>query len=184
MNIESTPFQGLYTATLTPYRDERGAFARTFCRNEFRNATGVELDFVQTNQSWNTHKGTMRGMHYQHPPFAETKLIRCIRGAVYDVVIDVRQGSETFLKHFGIELSEQNMVSLLVPAGFAHGFITLEGNTELLYQHTAFYAPGMEGSIRFDDPTIGIQWPVPVSVITEKDVSVPMLDSSFKGIII
>ncbi len=182
MKIDASPFQGLFMATLAPYRDERGAFARTFDRKLFREATGHDLDFVQTNQSWNALKGTLRGMHYQHPPFAEFKLIRCIRGAVHDVVIDVRQGSDTFLKHFAIELSEQNMVSLLVPAGFAHGFITLTDNTELVYMHTAYYAPGHEGGLRYDDPKLAIHWPVEVQVITEKDLAYQYIDSGFEGL--
>lgn len=182
MKIEATPFQGLFTATLAPYRDERGAFARTFDRKLFREATGHDLDFVQTNQSWNARKGTLRGMHYQHPPFAEFKLIRCIRGAVHDVVIDVRQGSGSFLKHFAVELSERNMVSLLVPAGFAHGFITLGDDCELVYMHTAYYAPGHEGGLRYDDPALAINWPVAVDVITEKDLAYQLINSDFKGI--
>ena len=121
-------------------------------------------------------------MHYQFPPYTEIKLIRCIRGRVFDAIIDIRQDSATFLQHFTVELSELNMLSLYIPEGFAHGFQTLEDNTELIYHHTAYYVPGHEAGIRYNDPRIGIKWPLPVSEITEKDQTHLLIDKSFKGI--
>lgn len=181
MKFYKTPFRGLYFIELEPFRDERGLFARTYCKDEFKDI-GHRKDFVQFNHSMTYYKGTIRGMHYQVPPYGEVKLIRCIRGGVYDVVIDIRKGSPTFLQYYGIELTEQNMLSLYIPEGFAHGFQTLEDNTQLIYHHTAIYVPGSEAAIRYDDPLVSIKWPLPVSVISEKDRNHKLLDSGFIGI--
>lgn len=167
--------------TPEPFTDDRGLFARTFCKNEFAQINHTK-EFVQFNHSRTNRKGTIRGMHYQVPPYGEIKLIRCIRGSAWDVIIDIRKGSSTFLKHFAVELNEQNMLSVYVPEGFAHGFQTLEDNTQLIYHHTAYYVPGHEAGIRYNDPLVGIQWPLPVSEITAKDMHHNLLDNSFKGI--
>ena len=181
MTFLETPLKGAYIIELEPFTDDRGWFARTFCKEEFL-AIGHDQEFVQFNHSATRKKGSVRGMHYQLPPFTEIKLIRCIRGRVYDVIIDIRRHSPTFLQFFPVELSEENLRSVYIPQGFAHGFQTLEDNTHLIYHHTAFYTPGFEGGIRYNDPALGITWPLPVSVITEKDMNHSLLNNSFKGI--
>ena len=181
MIFKETPLRGAYLIEPEPYTDDRGLFARTFCKNEFARLNHKK-EFVQFNHSRTLKKGTIRGMHYQLPPYSEIKLIRCIRGRVFDAIIDIRKDSATFLQHFTVELSEQNMLSLYIPEGFAHGFQTLEDNTELIYHHTAYYVPGHEAGIRYNDPLVGINWPLPVSEITEKDMTHEFLDNSFKGI--
>jgi dTDP-4-dehydrorhamnose 3,5-epimerase len=173
MIITPLELSGLYLIEATPNTDDRGAFARTFCANELAQA-GIDLSpFVQMNQSWNTDAGTLRGMHYQSPPFEETKLVRCIRGSVYDCAIDIRPGSHTYLKHYATTLSESNYRALLMPAGFAHGFITLEPNTQLMYAHTAYYQPGFEQGMHYADPAFNIQWPMFPTIISEKDKVYP-----------
>lgn len=180
MIFTETPLKGAYIIETKPFTDDRGLFARTFCKNEFQQI-GHTKEFVQFNHSVTTHKGSIRGMHYQLPPFSEIKLIRCIRGKVFDVIIDIRQGSPTFLKHFSIELSEDNRLSLYIPEGFAHGFQTLEDNAQLIYHHTSFYQPGYESGIRFSDPAVGINWPLQVTRISEKDSNYEFLNN-FNGI--
>ncbi len=182
MQFHSTPLAGAYSISLEPFVDERGLFARTFCQREFA-AIGHDKDFVQFNHSRNTHKGTIRGLHYQNPPHAEIKLIRCIKGAVYDVLVDVRKHSPTFLQHFGIELSAENMLMIYIPEGFAHGFQTLKDDTELIYHHTAFYTPGAESGLKFDDSRLDIKWPLPPTIISEKDQNNPSVDQSFAELI-
>lgn len=181
MKFIAQPLSGVYTIDLNLLSDERGSFARTFCKDEF-SKIGFTKEFVQFNQSWNTKQGTIRGMHYQIPPFQEVKLIRCIRGAIYDVIIDIRKDSPTFLQHFAIELSEENNTMLLIPEGFAHGFQTLKDNTQLLYHHTEYYKPNSEAGLRFDDIAININWKLPVSVISERDQNHPLITPNFKGI--
>ena len=134
------------------------------------------------NHSFTTHKGTIRGMHYQAAPYREIKMIRCIAGAVFDVIIDIRRDSPTFLRWFGVELSARNKKMLYIPEGFAHGFQSLADNTELLYHHSEFYTPGSEGGIRYDDEKAAIKWPLPLSVISERDANHPYIDKNFKGI--
>lgn len=181
MRFTPLPLAGAFAIDLEPRADERGAFARTFCQDTFA-AHGLATDFVQANQSWNLRRGTLRGMHYQHPPHAEVKYIRCIAGAVYDVIVDIRQGSPTFLQHVGLELSADNKRGIYVPAGFAHGFITLADDTQLAYMHSARYAPGSEGGIRYDDPRLGITWPLAPTVMSDKDQVYPWLGADFAGI--
>jgi dTDP-4-dehydrorhamnose 3,5-epimerase len=181
MIFRETLLKGSYLIEPEPYRDDRGLFARTFCKNEF-SQLNHHKEFVQFNHSITNKKGTIRGMHYQLPPYGEIKLIRCIRGLVFDVIIDIRAASPTFLHFFAVELSELNMLSLYIPEGFAHGFQTLEDNTQLIYHHTAYYVPGHEAGICYNDPLIGINWPLPVSEITEKDRNHKLLDHQFKGI--
>ncbi len=181
MTFRETALKGAYIIEMKPHTDDRGLFMRTYCKNEFKQI-GHDQEFVQFNHSMTHSKGTIRGMHYQVPPFSEIKLIRCIRGGIYDVIIDLRKNSPTFLKFVAVELTETNMCSIYIPQGFAHGFQTLEDNTQLIYHHTAFYAPGYEAGIRYNDPAVAISWPLPVSVITEKDLNHPILNNSFKGI--
>ena len=181
MEFIASDIAGLFIISLKKIEDERGLFARTYCKDEFKKI-GFDKEFVQFNHSLNKLKGTIRGMHFQQMPFAETKLIRCVQGAVYDVAVDCRQGSPTFLKSFGIEISEQNMLSLLIPEGFAHGFQTLHNNTSLIYHHTAYYTPGADSGIRFDDPALNIPWKLPAINVSDKDKSYPLIDKNFKGI--
>lgn len=154
--------------------DERGFFARVFCRRELE-AHGLEPAVAQASLSYNHRKGTLRGMHWQAAPAEEAKLVRCVRGAIHDVIVDVRPGSPTFRLHAAVELDAENRLALYVPPGFAHGFQTLEDGTELLYQMSDFYAPEHARGFRFDDPEVGIRWPLPVSAISERDRSLPLL---------
>ena len=181
MNFVATELSGAFLVELSPFQDQRGEFARTFCKREFEQI-GHTAEFVQLNHSWNTRAGTLRGLHFQYPPFAEVKLIRCIRGKVFDVIVDIRKDSPTFLKHIGVELSSKNRRMIYVPNGFAHGFITMEDNSELIYHHTNYYTPGHEGGIRYDDPGLGIPWPLEVEVISQKDLNLSFLNDSFLGL--
>jgi dTDP-4-dehydrorhamnose 3,5-epimerase len=175
MRFVPTRIHGVYEIELEPHSDERGSFARAFCFQELSEA-GLEGRCVQANLSTNHRAGTLRGMHYQLPPATETKLIRCIRGALYDVIVDLRPGSPTYLEHHGVELSADNRRALYVPGMFAHGFQTLEDDTEAFYQVSEFYTPGAERGLRYDDPALAIDWPLPVTVISDKDASWPMLE--------
>ena len=161
--------------------DDRGWFSRTFCKEEFKQINH-HAEWVQMNHSFTKQKGTIRGMHYQNQPHTEIKLIRCIAGAVYDVIIDVRKNSSTFLKWFGVELSAQNGKMIYVPQGFAHGFQTLSDNVELIYHHSSFYVPNVEGGIKYDDPTININWPLELTNISERDKQHDLLTENFIGI--
>jgi dTDP-4-dehydrorhamnose 3,5-epimerase len=168
MQFFESPLAGAYVIELEKREDDRGFFARAFCRNEFAE-NGLSTSFVQVNDSLAVEKGTLRGMHYQLAPKGETKLVRCIRGALHDVIIDLRDGSETFGKHFSVELTAENRKMLYVPKGFAHGFITLCENTEAFYFVDEFYAPEFERGVRWDDPTFSISWPLEPAVLSEKD---------------
>ncbi len=148
--------------------DDRGFFARSYCRNEFA-APGLYPDFVQCNLSFNTRRGTLRGMHYQARPHEEIKLIRCLSGAIYDVIVDLRPASPTYRQWIGVELDADNRRMLYSPAGFAHGYLTLTDNTEVLYQVSAFYSPESERALRWNDPTFNIEWPMQPEVISSKD---------------
>lgn len=175
MIFEQTPLDGAYLIDLEKYEDERGFFARTFCRREFEDH-GLETNMVQSNVSFSARRGTLRGMHFQEEPHAEAKLVRCTRGGLFDVIVDLRPWSATFTDWFGLELSASNYRMMYVPEGFAHGFITLAANTEVTYQVSAFYAPEAENGFRYDDPAIGIHWPIPVEVVSEKDTAWPALE--------
>ncbi len=152
--------------------DERGFFARVWSRDEFERR-GLNAAVAQCNISHNRRSGTLRGMHYQVAPYEEAKLVRCTAGAIYDVIIDLRRDSQTFTRHFGIELTSENRRLLYVPEGFAHGFVTLQDDTEVFYQMSQFYAPDHARGVRWDDPAFGIQWPVPVEVMSERDRTYP-----------
>ena len=176
MKFTETTFNGLYVIEPELIKDVRGTFARTFCKKEFERINFVK-DFVQVNRSFNYKKGTLRGMHYQAPPHAETKLIGCLAGAVFDVAVDLREDSNTYLNWYGIELSGKNMKMLFIPEGFAHGYVTLEDNTELIYHHTEFFDPHFEKRIHYKDPRISINWPVSIDKISDKDNNAPFLKS-------
>lgn len=172
MIFSETRLPGAFVLDLEPREDSRGFFARTFCRNEFE-AHGLKPDMVQCNVSYNHHSRTMRGMHYQLPPAAETKLVRCTRGAIYDVIVDLRPASPTYLQHVGVELTAENRRQLYVPELFAHGYLTLLPESEVAYQVGEFYTPGAERGIRWDDPALGIRWPDSIEVISDKDATWP-----------
>lgn len=181
MKFIPTPLAGSYYVELEPFTDERGWFARYFCKKEFA-AIGHDQEWLQLNHSFTKEKGTLRGMHFQYPPHSEIKLVRCVAGAVYDVIVDLREDSATFLQHFGLELSAANQRMMYIPAGFAHGFMTLADNTELLYHHSSFYTPGAEGGLHYNDPRLGIQWPGTLVGLSERDQHHPYIDNRFKGI--
>jgi len=181
MNFIPTPLRGSYIIEPEPFTDERGWFARYYCRNEFEEI-GHHKEWVQLNHSVSYKKGTIRGMHFQKQPFAEIKMVKCIAGSIYDVIIDLRKDSETFLQWFGTELSAENKKMLYIPEGFAHGFQCLSDNCELIYHHSEFYKPEAEAGIRFDDPQVKIEWPFSMTMISPRDEQHPWLDKNFKGI--
>ena len=180
MIFEELPLKGAYVISLNLLSDARGGFARTFCKKEFEKI-GHSKEFVQMNHSYNTHKGTIRGMHFQKAPHQEIKLIRCVKGAVVDVIVDLRKDSPTFLKHAMVELSAENKKMIYVPENFAHGFQTLEADAELIYHHTEFYTPSADVGICYNDPALNIQWPLPPVMVSDKDKSYTLIDSTFKG---
>ena len=153
--------------------DDRGFFARAYCQNEFAEHN-IQLNWVQANQAFSKKRGTLRGLHFQDAPYAEAKLMRCIRGAMFDVIVDLRPDSPSYLQWLGVALTAENRRALLVPEGFAHGYLTLEDNTEAFYPTSQFYTPGAEGGVRWNDPAFGIEWPFTDNlIITEKDQSWP-----------
>jgi len=168
MRFTETSIPGAYLIDLEKRGDDRGFFARAFCEQEFASHQLVSR-FVQVNNSLSAHKGTLRGMHYQLAPKAETKLIRCIRGSLYDLILDLRPGSPSFGRSFGAELSAENRRMMYVPKGFAHGFITLEENTEAFYFVDEFYAPDRERGLRWNDPAFQLSWPIAPVVLSDKD---------------
>jgi dTDP-4-dehydrorhamnose 3,5-epimerase len=178
MKFRETPLPGAYVIELEKRGDDRGFFARFFCQEEFQRH-GLETNIVQINNSLSREKGTLRGMHYQLAPKAETKIVRCVQGALYDVMLDLRTDSPTFGRSFGIELSADNRLVAYVPKGFAHGFVTLKPDTEAFYLVTEFYAPDLERGIRWNDPRFQIQWPVEPAVLSEKDATRPDFDPAY-----
>ena len=172
MRFTKIPIAGAFVVDLEPVTDERGFFARSFCRREFA-AQSLNPELVQCNVSLNRRRGTLRGMHWQMAPHEEAKLVRCIRGSLHDVIVDLRHGSPTFRQHTAVQLTAENRHMLYVPEGCAHGFLTLEDDTEVLYQMSAPYAPESARGVRYDDPAFGIRWPAEVTVISERDRSYP-----------
>jgi dTDP-4-dehydrorhamnose 3,5-epimerase len=168
MIFRETKLAGAYVIELERREDPRGFFARSFCRREFE-SHGLNPVIAQTNLAFNHSRGTLRGMHFQYPPVAETKLVRCTRGVILDIIVDLRPESPTYLQHVAVELSEDNRMALYVPERFAHGYQVLRDKTETSYQVGEFYAPGSEGGLLFNDPRLALEWPLPVSVISEKD---------------
>ena len=173
MIFEETSLAGAYLVQIERREDARGFFARSWDTREFA-ARGLADVTVQANISYNTARGTLRGMHWQAAPYQETKLVRCTRGAIYDVIIDLRAGSPTYRQHFGVELTEENRTALYVPKDFAHGFITLTDGTEVTYLMSEEYRPGYDRGGRYDDPAFMIAWPAEVAVISDKDLSWPI----------
>jgi len=172
MKFIKTPLSGGCIIEIDQIEDDRGSFARSWCQREFAEH-GLNSSVVQCNISFNRKKGTLRGMHYQSKPFEEAKLVRCTRGAIYDVIIDLRENSPSFRKWFAVELSEKNQRMLYVPECFAHGFQTLEDNTEVFYQMSEYYYPEYSRGIRWDDPLFSIEWPEEEGIISEKDQEYP-----------
>lgn len=178
MKFTEIKLKGAYIVELKPKRDERGFFARTWCAREF-GELGLNTKLVQQNMSLTFKAGTLRGMHFQTSPYAESKVVRCTGGKIYDVIIDLRPKSPTFKQWFGIELTAVNHTMLYIPEGFAHGFVTLEDNCEVSYLVTEFYTAVADTGVRFDDPAFGIKWPVEIKYISEKDRTFP----DFKNVI-
>jgi dTDP-4-dehydrorhamnose 3,5-epimerase len=181
MKFTETILKGSFIIDLNVFEDERGWFARTFCKKEFKKI-GHEGEWVQLNHSFTKHKGTIRGMHFQMPPFAEIKLVRCIAGAIFDVIVDIRKNSPTFLQWVGVELSAKNKKMIYIPEGFAHGFQALEENCELIYHHSAFYKPNVESGVKYDDSTLKINWPLDACNVSERDINHTLLTNNFIGI--
>jgi len=166
--FRETKLPGAFVIELQKHEDERGFFARSWCHKEFE-AHGLNPRMVQCNVSFNKVKGTLRGMHYQVPPCAEAKLVRCTRGAIYDVIVDLRRESSTYKQHFSEVLSSNNHKALFIPEGFAHGFQTLEDNSEVFYQMSEFYSPEHQRGLRYNDPAFEISWPIEATVISDRD---------------
>ena len=181
MRFIEAPLAGVYIIELEPFQDERGLFIRTFCQKEFAKI-GFQKPIVQINHSVTRKTGTIRGMHYQLPPSCETKIIRCVQGEVFDVMVDIRAGSPTFLQWYGVELTKDNFRLVYIPEGFAHGFQSITENVELIYLSSSFYSPEHERGLRFDDPALVIDWPLPVGIVSPKDQICPFIDCNFKGI--
>jgi dTDP-4-dehydrorhamnose 3,5-epimerase len=174
MKICETELAGAFIIDVDYLADVRGGFARTFCRDEFA-AAGVPATIVQSATSFNFAAGTLRGLHFQQPPFSQAKLVRVTAGSIYDVIVDLRPDSPTYGRHLGVELSLENRRMLFIPKQFAHGFLTLADATEIEYQFDEVYAPGTEGGINYADPNLAIQWPRPVTVIADRDAALPPL---------
>lgn len=168
MIFTETKLRGAYIIDIERREDSRGFFARVFCQNEFADH-GLKPIIAQANVAYNRKKGTVRGMHFQFPPAPETKLVRCTRGAILDIIVDLRPESPTYLQHIAVELSAENSRALYVPERFAHGYQALADDTETSYQVGEFYTPGSEGGLLYNDPQLGLHWPLPVSVISDKD---------------
>jgi dTDP-4-dehydrorhamnose 3,5-epimerase len=176
MRFTATKLDGAWIIEPEAHEDSRGLFARTFCAREFRDQGLVEA-FVQCNTSWNARRGTVRGLHYQLPPSCEVKLVRCTAGGLYDVIVDLRPDSPTYLQHVGVELTARNRRALYIPQMFAHGFQALQDATEVFYQMSEFYVPELSVGLRYDDPKLGINWPLPVLSLSDRDRTWPLLPS-------
>jgi dTDP-4-dehydrorhamnose 3,5-epimerase len=175
VHFSATKLAGAYVVEPQLHEDSRGLFARTYCAREFREQGLVDA-FVQCNTSWNARKGTVRGLHFQLSPSSETKLVRCTAGALWDVIVDLRPDSPTYLQHVAVELTARNRSALYIPAMFAHGFQAMEDATEVFYQMSEFYAPKLARGIRYNDPKLRIAWPLPVTSISDQDLSWSLLE--------
>jgi dTDP-4-dehydrorhamnose 3,5-epimerase len=183
MKFFELKLQGAYRIDLEPRGDERGWFTRLFCANELREI-GFTKPIVNINHSYTQQKGTIRGLHFQYPPDCEIKMVKCLRGAVWDCIVDIRRGSPTFLQWDAVELTSKNNCMIYIPEGFAHGFQTLTNEVELIYFHTNFYSPHNEGGLRFDDPVLKINIPLMVKTLSDRDKQHPMITPEFKGILL
>jgi dTDP-4-dehydrorhamnose 3,5-epimerase len=181
MRIHKTPIPDLFIIETKSHADSRGVFTRLYCESELVEFIGSRR-IVQINQSQTFAVGAVRGLHFQEPPYAEMKIVRCIKGRVWDVAVDLRKSSSTFLQWHAEELAPGNARSMIIPEGFAHGFQAIEANSEILYLHTNFYCPNAEGGLRYDDPRLAIDWPLSVKDISERDCSHPLIESNFEGI--
>lgn len=180
MNVVATHLPGLSVVETTPFCDSRGTFSRWYCEQELEVLIGNRR-VIQINHSHTATSGAVRGLHFQKPPRAEMKLVRCLKGRIWDVALDLRHGSETFLQWHAEVLTPENARMMVIPEGFAHGFQTLVPESELLYLHTAHYTPELQGGVRFDDPSVKIAWPVPVTDISQRDLLHPLIDHTFVG---
>mgnify|MGYP001192393159 FL=1 len=180
LNIIETNFQDLYIVDPNGFHDERGSFSRVFCQNELKDI--FSFNIKQINHSVTKKSGTVRGLHFQYEPNSEVKMVKCIKGSVLDVLVDIRKGSKTFLEIFYIELSEHNQKMIFIPKGFAHGFQTLEDDSELIYLHSSIYTPSNEGALNVLDKKLKIKWPKDIINLSERDKNHPHLTSKFKGI--
>ena len=181
LSFSRTSLPDLILIHRNPIEDDRGFFCRVFCAEEFQHA-GLTKPIVQINHTLTRKRGTVRGLHCQHPPHSETKIVNCIRGEIFDVAVDLRQGSRTFLQWHGERLSADNKKSLLIPEGFAHGFQALTDDCEILYFHTAAYAPEAEGGLHVLEPRLAIAWPLPVAQLSKRDDAYAFLDATFPGV--
>ncbi len=183
MQVNKTNFKDLYTISLSPFNDHRGTFSRLFCQKELQDA-GIDFNIAQINNSFTKEKGSIRGLHFQNTPYIESKIIKCIKGKILDIVVDIRENSPTFLQYFSIELTEDNDMMLVIPKGFAHGFQTLSDDCEIIYFVDEFYNPQKESGLLYDDKILNIEWKLKVTDISKKDIKYKEIDSSFKGVII
>lgn len=181
MNILDTPLPDLKIVQSLPFRDARGVFGRVFCAEELKPLLGAR-QIAQINHSKTSHAGAVRGLHFQSPPHAEIKMVRCLRGRVWDVAVDLRMGSPTFLQWHAEQLAQDDTQMLVIPEGFAHGFQVLEPESELLYLHTASYHPPSEGGVRHDDPRLAISWPLSPRDVSPRDLAHPLLSPDFAGV--
>lgn len=182
MNIVKTEIEDVLIVEPKVFGDHRGWFTETYSKEKFKEL-GIDIDFIQDNHSLSAQKGTLRGLHFQLNPKAQTKLVRCTKGRIFDVAVDIREGSPTYKKWVAVELSEENKKQLLVPKGFAHGFITLTDNVEVQYKVDEYYSPENDRGIRFDDPDINVDWGIDSPILSDKDLNAPMLsesDANFK----
>lgn len=180
-DIEPTPIADLHVLQRKPLGDSRGFLQRMFCRDELQDLMAGK-NIAQVNHTFTASRGTVRGMHFQHPPDAETKFVSCLRGEIYDVAVDLRQGSPTFLQWHAERLSADNHKTLVIPEGFAHGFQTLSENCEMLYLHTAAYQPASEGGLNPRDPRLAIEWPLQIAELSRRDAQHPHLAEDFQGV--
>jgi dTDP-4-dehydrorhamnose 3,5-epimerase len=180
-DIADTPFGGLKVVQRQILGDPRGSFSRLFCAEELK-AAGFDAPIAQINHTFTARRGTVRGLHFQHSPHAEIKMVSCLRGEVFDVAVDLRRGSPTFLSWYGKVLTGENLASLVIPRGFAHGFQTLTENCELLYLHSCAYSAAAEGAVNARDPLVAIAWPLAIAALSERDQSHPYLNKEFSGI--
>lgn len=180
LKITKTDFEELYIIEPNSFKDGRGTFSRVFCEDELKDI--FYFNIKQINHSFTKERGTVRGLHFQYEPYAEIKMVKCIKGSVLDVVVDIRKNSPTFLQYFSLELSEQNQKMIYVPKGFAHGFQTLEDDTELLYFHSNIYAPSEEGALNILDTKLNIKWPLDIINLSKRDKYHPFLTNEFEGI--
>ena len=179
----STPLSGLTVIHRKPIEDARGFFCRFYCAEEFREA-GLRKPIAQINHTFTQKKGAVRGLHFQYPPYAEAKIVSCLKGEIYDVAVDIRRDSPTFLQWFGTSLSEGNKKTLFIPEGFAHGFQTLTEDTEILYLVTAHYNPEKEDALNAQDPIIGIQWPLAITELSDKDKAIAYIHQDYNGVLV